>query len=212
MLLVLTEDWNAVSGTLQRFSRVEEKWLPVGKGIDIVVGVNGLGWGQGIMTPPLDMSGHPSKKEGDGKAPAGVFHLSHVFGYAASELFSLPYIKSTSDIFCIDDVNSKFYNQLVDVRQIAQDWKSHEFMLRSDELYKWGAVIAHNTSPVTAGKGSCIFLHIWGGAGAGTLGCTAMEEADLLKVLQWLNVSDHPIIVQLPKPVYHKLKPFWFPE
>ena len=63
---------------------------------------------------------------------------------------------------------------------------SCERLLRPDGLYRYGLVIEYNTSPVIAGKGSAIFVHIWQ-PGQPTAGCVAMAEGDLLQLLGWLQ-------------------------
>src|SRR5437660_167118 len=75
VVVVTTSDWNAAEGTLQRFERAgpEKKWRAVGEAFPVVVGKNGLGWGSGVMsTDKVRAASDPIKKEGDGKAPAGV--------------------------------------------------------------------------------------------------------------------------------------------
>jgi len=74
-------------------------------------------------------------------------------------------------------------------------------MLRADNLYKWGVVVAHN-SRATPGAGSCIFLHIWKDSRSATAGCTAMPEPDLVNLLRWLNPAARPVLVQMPQQEY----------
>jgi zinc D-Ala-D-Ala dipeptidase len=55
----------------------------------MVVGRNGLAWGIGVV--PTDdaqvrSESAPVKREGDGRAPAGIFALSTAFGYASEPL------------------------------------------------------------------------------------------------------------------------------
>jgi D-alanyl-D-alanine dipeptidase len=213
MIVVRTEDWNAVTGELTRLSRstTRDSWVVVGNAIAIVVGKNGLAWGRGLHGNPADSG--PVKREGDGKAPAGIFKLSSAFGYApadAATFIKLPYTQSTSTIECVDDVDSTRYNQLVDRSQSRTiDWKSSEQMRRADELYRWGVVVDHNANTPLAGGGSCIFLHIWSSATTGTAGCTAMEPAKIEELLGWLDPAETPILVQLPKPMYAKLSESW---
>ena len=121
-----------------------------------MVGKKGLGWGAGLEsandTGPHG-AGDPVKKEGDNKAPAGIFHLSTAFGYAAHAQagWKMPYVSLTPTVECVDDASSKFYNRVVDRATVAPDWNSSEHMLRPDELYRWGLVVDHNTEPVTPG-------------------------------------------------------------
>jgi D-alanyl-D-alanine dipeptidase len=177
-----------------------------------VVGKKGLGWGAGIA--PDDgrrAASDPVKKEGDGKSPAGIFRLSTAFGYAAQGPpgWKMPYLSLTSSVECVDDARSKFYNRVVDRATVAPDWNSSEQMLRPDGQYRWGLVVDHNAEPVTAGAGSCIFLHIWLGPGVGTTGCTAMAQEQLEALLARLDSARNPLLVQLPRSQYKKLRRQW---
>jgi D-alanyl-D-alanine dipeptidase len=216
MVVVTTSDWNAVEGTLQRYERPQahQPWKRVGDPIVVVVGKHGLGWGAGLA-PSNDASvrgaDDPVKKEGDGKAPAGIFRLSTAFGYASRPEagWKMPYTSLTSTVECVDDAASKSYNRVVDNTKITPDWNSSEHMLRNDELYRWGLVVDHNADPVTPGVGSCIFMHIWRGPGQGTVGCTAMPQEKLESVIGWLDPARTPLLVQLPLAQYENLKKQW---
>jgi len=220
MIVVTTDSWDSPQGTLRRYERERpgNPWQAVGQPITVMVGKTGLGWGTGVLNPPPrdahgSMKNDPVKKEGDGKAPAGVFRLSKAFGYSPQEQpgWKMPYVSLTPTIQCVDDEKSKFYNTLVDTTTISPDWGSHENekMRRSDDLYRWGILVDHNANPRVPGGGSCIFMHIWRGPGQPTVGCTAMEQADLESLLGWLDPKRKPLLVQLPAAQYQKLGHRW---
>lgn len=220
MIVVTTDTWDSPQGTLRRYERERpgNPWQPVGKPIKVMVGKTGLGWGTGLLKPPAPdthdpMNNDPVKKEGDGKAPAGVFRLSKAFGYAPREQpgWKMPYVSLTPTIECVDDEKSKFYNTLVDTNTISPDWGSHENekMRRSDDLYRWGILVDHNANPPMKGGGSCIFMHIWKGPAQPTVGCTAMPQADMELLLGWLDPDRKPLLVQLPAAQYQKLGHRW---
>jgi D-alanyl-D-alanine dipeptidase len=216
ILVVTTQDWNAVDGVLQAYERprAHKKWKAVGGPIAVVVGKNGLGWGVGLASISDEKSrtaNDPVKHEGDGKSPAGVFRLSTSFGYAAEKQagWKMPFVSLTPSVECVDDASSKFYNRVLDRATVEPDWNSSEHMLRPDELYRWGLVVDHNTDPTTPGTGSCIFLHIWTGPGQGTTGCTAMTQEHLEGALAWLDPAKSPLLVQLPRAEYKKLRRQW---
>ena len=216
ILVVTTSNWNAVEGVLQLFERRQphKRWKAIGGPFAVVLGKNGLGWGAGVA-PTNDAvlrgPGDPVKKEGDGKAPAGIFHLSTAFGYSAQQHagWRMPYLSLTSSVECVDDTSSKSYNRMVDHATVSPDWNSSEHMLRSDELYRWGLVVDHNTDPAISGSGSCIFIHIWRGPGQGTVGCTAMPQERMESLLARLDPVREPLLVQLPLQQYENLRKRW---
>ncbi|MDB6029471.1 MAG: putative rane protein [Verrucomicrobiales bacterium] len=213
LLLVTTPNWTSVSGSLRRFVRgtSDSPWRQVGAEMPIVVGRNGLGWGQGLH-PTNHFSG-PIKKEGDGKSPAGVFSLPSAFGlepHTSLEFIKLPYQQLLSPIECVDDTNSIYYNQIVSRDGVKKvDWNSSEKMREIGQQYRLGVFVNHNSSPREFGGGSCIFLHIWKAAGTGTSGCTAMTSENMEVLLRWLDPAQKPILVQLPESEYQKLKGPW---
>ena len=212
VVLVTTRGWDDVPGTLRRFERggVKGEWSRVGEGVPVAVGRRGLGWGVGLVETGAEAG--PRKREGDGKAPAGVFALGSAFGFvprAEAAWLRVPYIPLTSSVECVDDAASRHYNLIVDRLAAGDfDWNSSERM-RSVELYRWGLVVRHNAAPTVAGRGSCIFLHVWAGPGKGTAGCTAMEESNLTELLRWLDQKKVPLLVQLPEGEYARLRKAW---
>jgi D-alanyl-D-alanine dipeptidase len=216
LMVVTTADWDAVPGTLQRFERKNEhkKWKAIEQPIAVVVAKKGLGWGTGVAGEndfsARDAS-NPVKHEGDARAPAGLFRLGSAFGYAAEQTsgWKMPYVSLTPTVECVDDANSKYYNQVVDRNTVSPDWNSSEHMLYSNGQYRWGLVVDHNTDPVHAGAGSCIFMHIWLGTGEGTVGCTAMAQDNLESVMGWLDPAANPLLLQLTRAEYKKLKHRW---
>lgn len=212
MVLVTTPAWDAVDAVLQRYERAAagQPWRAVGQPVAAAVGRTGLAWGTGLHAAA---GAEPAKREGDGRAPAGVFRLSSAFGYATADEAAwvrMPYVQSHAGIECVDDSRSRFYNRRVDRDTISRpDWTSHEEMRRGDELYRWGVWVDHNSNPPRPMGGSCIFLHVWAGPGVATSGCTAMEESDLREVLAWLDPRASPVLVQLPAAAYAGVRGAW---
>jgi D-alanyl-D-alanine dipeptidase len=223
MIVVTTSDWNAVQGRLQRYERSDphETWRRVGEPISIVVGKNGMGWGIGVIAtddPGVRRASDPVKKEGDGRSPAGVFALGTAFGDASEPLpgSKMPYLNLTPQIECVDDTGSKYYNRIVDRSTVAPDWNSSEHMRSVGEAYRWGIVVGQNgdvtqlnAKPPIPGRGSCVFLHIWGSPSRGTAGCTAMSQNELETLLTWLGPTRKPLLVQVPAPEYARLVDLW---
>ena len=213
LIVVRTRDWDATTGWLTRYERTPDRpWLAVGDSIPVVVGRTGLAWGIGVRVAPEP--GEPVKREGDGKSPAGEFQLGAAFGYAPADStggLQIAYVQAMPTLQCVDDPASDHYNEL---RFRPADgpppWASAEDMRRSDEAYRWGVVVEHNSGwQRVAGGGSCIFLHVWSGPSSPTVGCTAMDVDRLVEVMRWLDAARTPVLVQLPDPVYHRLRADW---
>jgi len=81
-------------------------------------------------------------------------------------------------------------------------------MRRDDDQYRWGVVVDHNAERET-GCGSCVFLHIWEAPGKGTAGCTAMNSSSMEAVLRWLDAKERPVLVQLPRAEFERLRTAW---
>jgi len=200
---------------LRRFQRqsLGSAWQPVGDTIKVSVGISGLAWGIGLHGA-ISAEG-PSKREGDGCAPAGIFAITELFGDASQEsalvnFARLPYRIATRDLKCIDDPASCHYNRMVSQGGLCEiDWQSHEEMLRSDERYAIGAVVAHNSSRPVPGAGSCIFIHVWQREGVPTAGCSAGSFTDIAELCLWLDSQSSPLLVQLPLSEYARFKDFW---
>ncbi len=207
LIVVTTPDWDATKGVLTMHERRNGTWIAVGDPVPIVVGRTGLAWGDGLALP-LRREG-PVKKEGDGKAPAGLFALPSLFGYDAQAPGAhMPYIVATPTVECVDDATSPHYNTIVDTQSVPKTWTSSETMLRRDDLYREGVVVAHNSNPPVSGRGSCIFLHLWSGPDSTTAGCTAMSREDLARLTRWLDADRHPLLLQLTQAKLDALAPF----
>jgi L,D-peptidoglycan transpeptidase YkuD (ErfK/YbiS/YcfS/YnhG family) len=208
-LVVLANNWTSTTGVMHAFEREGPNavWKERGFEIAVVLGKNGLGQGLGFVS--LDFKGAPKKQEGDNRAPAGIFRLPSAFGYAparSAAWIKLPYLASTKETEGVDDPHSRYYNKLVDRSKVAQiDWRSSEKMRRVDVRYKWGVLVDHNPTAFP-GAGSCIFMHIWQNSATLTVGCTAMPESDLVRLLRWLDPARHPILVQMPRAVYPAIR------
>ncbi|CAN5601320.1 L,D-transpeptidase family protein [soil metagenome] len=208
-VFVRTPDWSATAGTAQIFERSgpRDSWKAVGDQFSVVVGRNGLGWA--IESAPEKATAF--KKEGDGKAPAGMFLLTYAFGVSEKpEQLTFGYQKLERHTECVDDPASSHYNKIVDRMKVGNfDWKSSEKMLEVGAEYSLGVFVAYNTFPVRSGNGSCIFLHVWKDPATPTSGCTAMDRRDLERIVSRLNPAKNPYLVQLPAAEYKKYRKSW---
>lgn len=211
LVLVVTPDWDAHTGTLQAFSRSGGDWQPAAAVAPVAIGRAGSAWGRGEHPPQPG----PAKHEGDGRSPAGVFAIGTAFGYAPNADTALPYRALERDDYCIDVGGSPLYNRIVNARAVgaAAVAGSTEPMRRDlhadgDPAYRVGFVVEHNRDG-KPGAGSCIFVHLWKGPGSSTSGCTALAEPALRALLGWLDPRARPVFVLLPRAEYRRLQAAW---
>ncbi len=195
LVVVVANDMNSSEGLLQRYERIKGYYLPSGKHLPVNLGRNGLGWARestlASQCPAIQ------KREGDGRAPAGIFPLTALFGYAQSLPVIMPYIPADATRICVDDAAHPDYNRIV-ILDPEHPPKSFEWMHRDDALYEFGVVVGYNREG-TPNEGSCIFLHVEKNASAPTAGCTTMPRDILQKLMQWLDPSKEPLLIQIPK-------------
>lgn len=211
LLLVTAADWQSVDARLQAFERVDGGWRAVRPTFAVSLGKHGSAWGLGLH-PPQD---GPLKREGDGKAPAGVFDLGSAFGYAPANATALGYQAMTENDWCVDVNASPLYNRIVSTLEVgdaavagSSEPMRRDLHLDGDPVYAKGFIIVHNPRNVS-GAGSCIFAHLWRAPGVATAGCTAMPEAEMDALLAWLDRSRRPVLVLLPESEYRRLRADW---
>lgn len=205
------KDWNSSTVTLSTYEKRAGKWTKVSGPWQGRLGRNGLIWGLGIHPLP---PGGKVKQEGDGRAPAGVFHIGGAWGYDASirkhpRLF---YRQVTPRDLWVEDPKSPSYNKhLVLDREPATAWEKKQQMRQNDYPHSLKLFIAHNAPPkVSPGQGSAIFFHIWRGGGSKpTAGCTTMEEGKLRELIAWIDPGKQPIYVLLPDAEYQARRAAW---
>ncbi|WBX94711.1 L,D-transpeptidase family protein [Pseudoxanthomonas mexicana] len=212
LVLVVTDGWDATTGTLQRFELRDGRWQAASMPSPISVGRNGAAWGLGLHPAP---SGGPQKQEGDGRAPAGVFTLGEAFGYAGEAATAMPYRPMQATSYCIDVPDSPLYNRIIDTRtegEAAAKGSTEPMRLdlhnNGDPRYREGLVIGHNPT-ATPRAGSCIFAHLWRTPGEPTAGCTAMAAETMDGLLAWLRPDAWPVFVLLPRAEYERLAQDW---
>jgi D-alanyl-D-alanine dipeptidase len=194
MITVVTNDEVATTGELRRWERAGKSWRAIGAPVAVVVGKSGLKLAA-------------DKCEGDGASPAGRFAIGDATGYeAAPPGTRLPYRVAGAALRCVDDVDARQYNTIVEEPAAGAPWKSAEKMRRDDDLYRFTIFVRHNDARVP-GNGSCIFLHVWRNAHSPTVGCTAMALEDLRALLLW--VDRKTMLVQLPRDQYDKRQREW---
>jgi L,D-peptidoglycan transpeptidase YkuD (ErfK/YbiS/YcfS/YnhG family) len=196
LVLVTVATWKQSAGVLRRYERqARGGWEPVGEPVQVRVGRRGLGRGRGLHGPEAlgDLS---SKREGDRKAPAGLFALGTAFGPEPSAPYRgrWPWRAVGSRDRFVDDAASAVYNTWQRAPESgAPAWASAEELA----MYELGLVVEHNPEPVQAGAGSAIFIHTWKDPATATLGCTALARDELQALLDWLEPAADPVLVQV---------------
>jgi L,D-peptidoglycan transpeptidase YkuD (ErfK/YbiS/YcfS/YnhG family) len=196
VLYVTTANADVVQGTMVLYERknTDKPWRRKDS-FAIVVGRAGLAKDPQTAIPISNIL--PVKKEGDGKSPAGIFKLGDVFSYHPLNNLHMPFVQVDTNFYCVDDANSAYYNTLIVKDTATAPFNSFEYMKRKDELYEYGVWVLYNSDPVTAGNGSCIFIHIWRDEHNGTAGCTAMSKENILKLIHWLDKKKSPVLLQV---------------
>lgn len=218
LIVGIATDWNQSSGKLWRYQRESPagEWtrLTTDAGADILLGRNGLAWGRGALSIPQAMlAAQKSKREGDGRAPAGCFAISKIFGNDAAlpSGADFPYRQVTRWDAWPDDPANPHYNRHVVIKPEAgvPPWFEKQRMRLGDPAYRWRVEIRHNADPPSPGAGSAIFFHIRRGPDRKTSGCTTMSEGNLQAVVKWLRAELKPHYVLLPRAEYGALQTTW---
>lgn len=213
VIVARAPSWNSNTASLQCFQRASARdpWQPVfAKPFPVLLGKKGLAWGRGAFTPPAN--GVPAKIEKDWKAPAGVFQLGLLFGYAAQPPGGTrwPYHQVGPLDAYVDDPQNPYYNQHVRVNPNSiPPWFEKQKMRLGDAAYKWMLEIRHNQKPAAPGYGSAIFFHVRRGPDKPSAGCTTMAVENLEKLIRWVDPGAYPHYVLLPAADYDYLRGPW---
>jgi L,D-peptidoglycan transpeptidase YkuD (ErfK/YbiS/YcfS/YnhG family) len=213
LILAVAPDWSSPKATLQCWQRdsATEAWQ---RAFDnpwpVNLGRNGMAWGRGVFSPTNPKVGW--KMEKDGKAPAGIFELGPLHGYASRppQGATWNYLQVGQWDAWIDDPRLPHYNQhvRVDPKEVPP-WFESQRMRLGDAAYKWLLEIRHNTRPATPGYGSAIFFHVRRGVDRPTAGCTAMAVENLEAMIRWLRPEKKTYYVLLPRSEYEKVREKW---
>lgn len=93
-----------------------------------------------------------NKMEGDGKTPKGIFEIGLVFGTHSKKDIelkeNLKYIEINKNLYWVDDICSKYYNELVDITKVIKDWKSAEHLIEYPKQYEYAIEIKTNNKNI----------------------------------------------------------------
>ena len=127
-----------------------------------------------------------NKKEGDKKTPKGTFKIEHLYfrkDRIKKPTTSLKCIEIKGNMGWCDDVRyPKKYNKLIKIDKKLKCEK----LKRNDYKYDLLIPIKYNFKKPTAGKGSCIFIHLTKNYNP-TAGCIALKQKDFLIMLKLIK-------------------------
>jgi len=166
-----------------------------------VLGRAGLGWSRAFA----DLAGEiqPIKREGDRRTPAGFFEIGGAFGFGPSTDSAVYTSLKPGEHFCVDDPASPHYNTVLPKAEAGAGVSGED--MATIPLYRQGLFLDYPTSRKHKG-GSCIFVHVWRRAGAGTLGCVALAESGVKRLQRWTK-RKRAVMAILPAEASARLRP-----
>jgi len=218
LIIGIAPNKNSSHVTLSMHEKSNTGWKQDGAAWKGRLGRKGLAWGIGLH--PRNMEG-AKKKEGDGRAPAGIFRIGSesgfAFGYAPviKKLPTLPYKVITSRDLWVEDSKSTYYNRHILLPyQPKSKWEKEAQMRQGDHAHSLKLFIAHNEGTekkrAIANAGSSIFFHIWRGGGSKpTAGCTTMHETKLKELISKIDPNKNPVYILLTASDYKKYRTSW---
>lgn len=151
------------------YQRGPTGWQAVAAGIPTHVGSAGMA--------PKAKSGYPA-------TPMGIFTLPFVFGTAPNPGGGLKYVQVGPNHWWSGDDSSPTFNTM----QVCQKSQCPFSTAESENLeipqYKHSVVMGVNPNR-TPGDGAAFFFHTTDGGP--TAGCVAIDDATLVKIIQWLQ-------------------------
>ena len=134
-------------------------------------------------------------KEGNKTTPIGTFDLGIAMGtHSEKEMkpkIKTDYIQINKYLYWVDDIKSKYYNQLVDIRNTGKQWDSAEHLIEYPLEYEYLVEIKVNPKNIPD-KGSAIFLHC--NYGKPTFGCVGVSKEIMEKLIQVIDKDTKMII------------------
>jgi L,D-peptidoglycan transpeptidase YkuD (ErfK/YbiS/YcfS/YnhG family) len=202
VVVVTSSSWSTSYATLRTYGRTRDgAWrLRIGP-VDARVGYNGFSPGD-------------RRRQGNGTTPAGTFAIPSAFGTESDPGTDLPYRDvDANDWWPYDPRDASTYNVWQPRRAATARWRTSwaEDLSSFGRQYRHAAVIAYNLPsgvhreggqqvagvPADTRRGGGIFLHVTGPRA--TVGCVSVGQADMVRVLRWLDPDKSPVIVMGPR-------------
>lgn len=192
VVVVISGSWSSSLARLRAYEKTAAgTWrLRLGP-VDARLGRNGFS--------PADQ-----RRQGGSTTPAGTFALPWAFGTRPDPGTALPYLLvDDNDWWPYDPRDPATYNVWQPRRAGSARWRTSwaEDLSSYGRQYRHAAVIAYNlptaTTDVDTRRGGGIFLHV--DRPGATTGCVSVAQADLERVLRWLDPTQAPVIVMGPR-------------
>lgn len=184
LIVVTGDEKDPAQGTLSWYRREKDRSLTLVWSAEAVSGQNGISL---------------VKAEGDKKTPAGIFEFTLAFGLKENPGAILPYHQITEGDHYVDDSASRYYNRLVNEKEVPRDWNSSEVLTEQAPQYDYGLVINYNEACIP-GKGSAIFLHCPKASNnTGTSGCISIPEDRLKEIICSVDAGTKLVIAPEPE-------------
>lgn len=177
IILVTTSGYGTSYARIRTFEKINDKFAEI---LNVSGYIGKYGFAQ-VMS------------EGGMSSPRGKFSVGTAFGRYGNPGTRLNFRNITGNDYWVDDPNSSLYNTW-QTGPVNGRWNSAEKM--NIAAYNYGFVINYNTSERIPGKGSAIFFHVSSGY---TAGCTGTSQENVIKILNWLDPSKNPVIIQCPE-------------
>jgi D-alanyl-D-alanine dipeptidase len=182
LVLVTVPNMQATEASVRTFERNSPatRWEPRGDAEPAVVSTRGIAWGD--MYESLAKKGEPLKREGDQRAPAGIYRISGTFGADASKLVGyLPLVPAKQ--FCVEDANLRYYGNIV-AQRIASEKQTSGEDIAKVPLSRLDLATNYPSRPKVQ-AGSCIFLHVWGAPETATDARIVLPEERVAFLQEW---------------------------
>ena len=132
-------------------------------------------------------NGLNKKRQGDCKTPVGIYNITMAFGRKKSPGTSgISYKKLNKYHYW--SAEKATYNQFVDVRKLGRTQMQGEHLIDYNPFYNYALALDYNKKCVYL-KGSGIFLHCTGKGRTFTMGCIAVSEKNMKKIVK--NTTKH---------------------
>ncbi len=147
-------------------------WQPVGTGIPVHVGANGM---------------VPQSHDGEMATPMGIFSLDFAFGTEPNPGGGLQYVQVTRDYWWDGDMNSPTYNTMQVCKKADCPFDTAPASGTENlyiPQYAHAVVMGVNKARVP-GNGGAFFVHTTDGGP--TAGCVSLDDDTLVKIIRWLQ-------------------------